>query len=309
MSEVEINVTLPRQGAIESEKELLRRLDEFGAVMGKDYGVARIEWWTEGEDTGTILYFKATMPDEVFFQAAISPIMFHELLTEQPLDDFFEHMHRELTLRVDEWERGLHAPRSPDLTEHVVGYREWNVDWSKGTLGPVGIGGAPWLPRTWQQAECRGGGRYGGRAPYGHRAPHPECHCGLYAVFGLPDAPSYSGKQPHRIWGVVQAKGRIEVHRNGFRAEHARPVMLALAGIQEWYVPNPQGKPGKLVSNEDFEHLDTWSRQHAQPVESEGDEEIRKLAKKLGLDAVRWDFVRTKAEEYGKPIPASLQPE
>lgn len=274
-------------------------------MMCREHGVDTFEWWTEGEPEAA-LYSMAIMPDEVFFRAAVSPMMLTELLVDAPLDDFFEHMQRELALRIDEWKRGLHAPQVPDLTQHIIGFREWKIDWRNKTLGPIGIGGAPWSGRNWQDAECRGAGT---RAPYGHSSPHPDCDCGLYALHDFPDEPTYgSAEHPGKVWGVVQAKGRIEVHKTGFRAEYARPMMLAQAGTTEWFVPRHDAS-GRLVTNAEYHRLSPEEKQAAQPVESRSDRAIAALAKSLGLDFVRWDYVRTKAQEYGLFVPQNLRPE
>jgi hypothetical protein len=78
----------------------------------------------------------------------------------------------------------------------------------------------------------------------GHRRePHPAaaaapaggCSCGLYALH--PDAfagsgayaPVASGRNLDVV-GVVEAWGTIHVHREGFRAQYARPAILLLIG-------------------------------------------------------------------------------
>jgi hypothetical protein len=294
------------------EKELLLRLTAFGNEMKKDYGVAEIEWWTDRAPGApsrleVALFFKATMPNGVFFEAAISPIMFAQLVTDAPLDDFFEHMHRELTLRVDEWKRGMHEPRTPDLMEHLIGFREWNVDWNSMTIGAIGIGTVPWAhvrDVPWDEAECKAQGRYA-NAPYGHKAPHPNCHCGFYAWDYFPDEcpADYGAKaKPSRVWGVVQAKGNIEVHSDGIRAQFMRPVMLAIPESRQFFVPTD---PNDMRAGGRFS---TENEPGAVPVEPEGAKDVRRLAKHLGLDAVTWGYVRTKALEYGAMVPEELKP-
>lgn len=55
-----------------------------------------------------------------------------------------------------------------------------------------------------------------------HAAPGHGCKCGLYATHG--PLAALSGL---KVVGAVLAWGRIEVHHDGFRAEHAEPIMLA----------------------------------------------------------------------------------
>jgi hypothetical protein len=58
-----------------------------------------------------------------------------------------------------------------------------------------------------------------------HASPHPDCQCGVYA-YHRPGTQAYYGEW---LWteGVVTAWGRIEAHRDGLRAEHARIEALA----------------------------------------------------------------------------------
>lgn len=55
-----------------------------------------------------------------------------------------------------------------------------------------------------------------------HDAPHPDCHCGIYAFHGdsehLPRWP---------ITGIVRARGRLIVHPAGFRAQYVEVAALA----------------------------------------------------------------------------------
>lgn len=296
---------LPHGGRAPEEAALLERCKQFGESLLRDYEATEVTWWTTMDgDRQVSLRLSVTMPDSTYFKVSISPIMVHELLTDAPLDDFFEHMEREMTLKYDEWKRGVYAPRAPDLLEHVIAFREWNVDWVKGTLGPIGAVAPPWTGPTWQEAKCHGGSRHGGVAPYGHSAPHPDCHCGLYGLHNLPaEAPaSQDSARPQRVWGAIQAMGRIEVHSNGIRAEYARPVMLITPGTTTYHVA------GKLLTKAEFDRLPRALRSAANPMKPLADEAIRDLARRLGLDVVAWDYAVTKANEYGKIVPLALRP-
>lgn len=69
-----------------------------------------------------------------------------------------------------------------------------------------------------------------------HRAPAPVggCCCGLYAVHpwaapgDVPGLASSAGALG--VVGIVEAWGTVHVHREGFRAQYARPGALALLG-------------------------------------------------------------------------------
>jgi len=58
-----------------------------------------------------------------------------------------------------------------------------------------------------------------------HASPDPRCQCGIYGYF-TPGPRSWFG-EAYWCEGVVTAWGRVEIHRDGFRAEHARVEALA----------------------------------------------------------------------------------
>jgi hypothetical protein len=57
-----------------------------------------------------------------------------------------------------------------------------------------------------------------------HESPHPKCRCGIYAYHRPGTQPYYGEFQ--WVEGVVAVWGRIEAHRDGLRAEHARVCAL-----------------------------------------------------------------------------------
>jgi hypothetical protein len=59
-----------------------------------------------------------------------------------------------------------------------------------------------------------------------HTSPDPRCQCGIYGYF-TPGPRSWYG-EAYWCEGVITAWGRVEVHADGFRAEHARVEALAL---------------------------------------------------------------------------------
>ena len=126
-------------------------------------------------------------------------------------------------------ERGRQLP--------AVGWRTWRV-----ATGPDGavlegaFSGVPWDPDT-THAVCD-------RGPSAMPGPHPvpaiSCECGLYA-FSTPDealrclvmSPDEidGGGPPPFVAGAVIGWGRIVQHgRQGWRAQHARPVALLDTG-------------------------------------------------------------------------------
>ena len=121
---------------------------------------------------------------------------------------------------------------APLFAGRIHGIRVWQLGWVNGDAYLEGFNGAEWVARGRPTvAACRRSGR---RSL--HRAPHHDCACGLYAThpdsawfaFGL----LYRKRTPPlaRIAGIVEAWGRVELHEDGFRAEFARPVAVALVG-------------------------------------------------------------------------------
>src|SRR4051812_50060837 len=59
-----------------------------------------------------------------------------------------------------------------------------------------------------------------------HDSPHGACQCGIYA-YHAPGPRSWFG-EAYWCEGIVSAWGRLVVHGDGFRAEHARVEALAV---------------------------------------------------------------------------------
>ncbi len=150
----------------------------------------------------------------------------------------------------------------------LYGVRKWNLNRSPNDeIRLSGHGGCLWRASgetTW--AECR---RRGGEATHApsQSAPVGPCTCGLYAwhpwatiretaesktAFALE---SVSGSLD--VLGIVEAWGAVHVHREGFRAQYARPVSLVLLG-------SPRSSEfGRLVADLAISH-------HAQLLEFAG---------------------------------------
>jgi hypothetical protein len=114
---------------------------------------------------------------------------------------------------------------APDLVTPLVAFRSWRL--SSGRLV------SPFIPCRWEgrvmHAACwdanRSLTRGEGWLTEPHASPEPRCQCGIYGYFA-PGPRSWFGEA---FWceGVVTAWGRVEVHQDGFRAEHARVEALA----------------------------------------------------------------------------------
>jgi hypothetical protein len=120
---------------------------------------------------------------------------------------------------------------APDLVVPLAGFRSWRL--ANGRLL------SPYIPCRWEgrmlHAECWDANRtllHGqGWLTEPHESPHPDCQCGIYA-YERPGLRTYYGES---WWaeGVISAWGRIVVHGDGWRAQHARIEALALPGEEE----------------------------------------------------------------------------
>jgi hypothetical protein len=164
------------------------------------------------------------------------------------------------------------AATAPDLIEPVVGFRAWRI-----------VGGrllSPYIPCCWagrvMHAECWPANRtlMHGRGWLGepHHSPHPACQCGVYA-YHRPGVQTYYGEWEW-VEGIVGVWGRIEAHRDGLRAEHARVEALARP---------PAHEPVRRAT-------------------------VEAIAETLGCDVVAREDLGAAADTYGSVLPAALRP-
>jgi hypothetical protein len=105
----------------------------------------------------------------------------------------------------------------------LYGLRTWSV------VGPSGaerLAGpqqsTPWPEGGgWLTATCM--------RDAGHAAPATGCECGIHAWHPARRSARRVLAIRREVPGVVEAGGAIEVHRDGFRAERARPFAVLLA--------------------------------------------------------------------------------
>jgi hypothetical protein len=112
---------------------------------------------------------------------------------------------------------------APLVATPVYGLRTWTVNGDHGDERLAGTyRDAPWpAGGAWFEASCR--------SPEGHRAPAPGCGCGVHAWHPRPRTARRILAVRREVPGIVEARGAIEVHEDGFRAERARPYALLLA--------------------------------------------------------------------------------
>jgi len=122
-------------------------------------------------------------------------------------------------------EDGSAATTAPDLVAPVIAFRAWRI--VDGRLL------SPYIPCRWEQAvmhaECYPANRTlllgRGWLDAPHDPPHRDCQCGIYAYHRAGAQPYYG--EFESVEGIVSVWGRIESHRNGLRAQHARVCALA----------------------------------------------------------------------------------
>lgn len=118
------------------------------------------------------------------------------------------------------------GPEEPlEVKGKVFGYRVWRV--RKSGLYSVRNSVFPWPDDRPQTATC-----YRNFILLGsHLAPQEGCSCGLYA-YRTPPPPNPSGHpmgaDPYgsHVWGVVELSGKVVVHKEGYRAQYAKPVAV-----------------------------------------------------------------------------------
>lgn len=102
----------------------------------------------------------------------------------------------------------------------LYGLRTWSV---VGASGHERLAG-PQLGTPWPDA----GGWLVAGCTEGHAAPGRQCGCGIHAWHPTRRSARRVLAIRGEVPGVVEAGGAIEVHRDGFRAERARPFALML---------------------------------------------------------------------------------
>src|SRR4051794_6982979 len=162
--------------------------------------------------------------------------------------------------------RGVSAP---DLVAPVIAFRSWRL------AGAQLV--SPFIPCRWEgrvmHASCYDANRtlmHGvGWLDAPHASPHADCQCGIYA-YHTPGPRSWFG-EAYWCEGVVSAWGRLVVHQDGFRAEHARVEALAV----------PDGM---------------------RPLH------VREAADALGVPLIAHDALEDYAAALGGGVPPSLRP-
>ncbi len=116
----------------------------------------------------------------------------------------------------------MSAAAAPLLPSPVYGLRTWAL---------VGEPGAERLAATQQHTTWPAGGEWleaSCASSPEHRPPVAGCGCGVHAWHPSRDSARRVLARRRQIPGVAEARGAIELHEDGFRAERARPAALFL---------------------------------------------------------------------------------
>jgi hypothetical protein len=107
---------------------------------------------------------------------------------------------------------------TPLFADPLYGLRCWRV-----TVDESG----EWLSAPHQNTRWPPGGQWlQARCPIGHGAPAAGCDCGAHAWHPRKRTARDVLAVRATVAGIVEAKGAIEVHEDGFRAAKARPYAL-----------------------------------------------------------------------------------
>jgi hypothetical protein len=175
----------------------------------------------------------------------------------------------------------------PEIDGEVVGFRQWAIDPQSWRLTGLGAGvNDAWEPGV-NEAKCLGG--YNGLTgefdrKLRHRAPDEHCDCG-FNVYAHPDpgwaaqrsvGGDWKAKERAVVAGALVAWGdEFYLHPGGFRAQYARPVLLA--------IPDDCPKPLRAA--------------------------IVALADDYGCDTCEFAILEAAAREHGQLVPDAMLPE
>ncbi len=147
---------------------------------------------------------------------------------------------------------------APLVPGPIYGLRTWDVETaSEGERLSAPQRGTAWPPGgDWLTATCI--------RPEGHDAPAPGCECGIHALHPTRPNARRVLAQRRAVPGIVEAEGHVELHDQGFRAEHGRPHALVLApGRNEKLVRRlAEAYAIPVVEVRGPDELVAWCREH-----------------------------------------------
>ena len=182
----------------------------------------------------------------------------------------------------------------------AIGFRVWRI--GETLTGPRLVSpnrNSLWLPGIRLEAECwteAVGGEHG-RLAKAHRnqpelrPPVQACTCGIYAYHSTEDMAN--ALQTRFIGGAVLCWGRITIHREGIRAQFARPLALSSA---DSFSPSTDDYLAELAAGYgvpllDLSHLELYAREFGERYEPVADPPTawgRQLTRSMRDAFARW---------------------
>lgn len=173
----------------------------------------------------------------------------------------------------------------PLFSRCVVGFRAWVAD-DESALWPIGGSRRAWAPGM-NTARCnrvgiasrrlqwaiRDGRAVVAAAPL-HDAPIADCRCGLYSWRRPPGRWFKQCAPLPTVVGAVACWGSLQVHDDGFRAQHACVVAIAR---------RDDAKPAELTA-------------------------LAAIARRYRVELVSLDELAFVASRFGSPLPEGLRP-
>ncbi|MBA3371033.1 MAG: hypothetical protein H0T96_06210 [Thermoleophilaceae bacterium] len=147
----------------------------------------------------------------------------------------------------------------------ALGYRAWRLEGHE--LASLNASRARWALGP-NKADCRREEYAGPWHVPPHVAPHPDCACGLYAWHNPPSHWADGSDVVPAVVGAALLWGEAEVYDSGLRAEWAEPVVLS-------WLPDASEDHRKRVTT---------------------------VAGEFGIEAVPFELLFDRAQEYGEPI-------
>lgn len=139
----------------------------------------------------------------------------------------------------------------------LYGLRTWKVVGERGAerlSGPYA--GTLWPDGgVWMQATCRLDGA--------HIAPVGDCTCGVYGWHPSRRSARRVLAVRREIAGIVETRGAVEVHVDGFRAQEARPYALVVHRRSNPHLARRLGLAygTRIIETRDANALLTWCRE------------------------------------------------
>lgn len=112
---------------------------------------------------------------------------------------------------------GFNAEETALFMEPFLGWRGWQ--WNSDTKRLCSLNGIEWIPGEELHAYCTH--THGSQGD--HKAPDPDCNCGIFSMKNVLDLHRHVGRGNDRtlVIGTIKVWGDVIVGTHGFRGEYA----------------------------------------------------------------------------------------